>query len=323
MSVKYTYSISGDFPNQKVVVSNLSDEIHASSIVTALDYVNSSGPTCDIWFRSELSPADVATLSSVVASHDGVEDLDLESLPRRAEDNFLWVAINNFPRGTRQQLTGYGDNIANGTRGNGPKFKITGDTVGDHSVEWQFKDLRYIIGGTCEANIDTVDDDDTISFSLHAAGTSSTATPGAGNCNKYEVIPSSGMHIYVPTPSGGAVTVDLSAKRNANVNFTAAVPVPNATQSGWFNYNPLTDALTPNYTQNGQYDLYDFENSLGYFVHKIPVIRTGPMVLQVDNIVSTPVLPHWNYRVTYARAAASDFVVRWWVATGSYDIRVP
>jgi hypothetical protein len=323
MPTKYTYSISNDFPNGAVALTPLTREIHDSSITIMLDYVNVSADDCDLWFKADLSSGEQSTLEGIVASHAGVDDPDAEgTLAKREEDDFLWVAVNNFPRGTRQQLTGYGDDITNGVRGAGQRMYLSGDTVGDHYVDWQFQDLRYLIGGTCEANADAVDDEDVVSFSLRAPSTASTSTPGTGNCNAVEVVPSSGMHIYVPDEAGeGDVTVDLESTLNANVGFTAAVPVPNASKQGWFNYNVVSNVLTPNYLRRGAYDLYDFETPLGHFLHKVPVLRSA-MSLQVTNIVSTPILPHWVYRVTYSRAAASAFTIRWWLATGSYDIRV-
>lgn len=68
---KYTYSISTDFPNGKVAPSRLTQEIQASSISIALDYINTSGDDCDIWFKDVLSSGDQTTLDGVVAAHSG------------------------------------------------------------------------------------------------------------------------------------------------------------------------------------------------------------------------------------------------------------
>lgn len=74
---KYTYSISVDFPNQKVAPSKLTQEINDSSISSALLlYINTNDDDCDIWFDGVLSGADETTLDGLVAAHDGV-DLDV------------------------------------------------------------------------------------------------------------------------------------------------------------------------------------------------------------------------------------------------------
>lgn len=71
MATKYTYSISGDFPNQKVDSSRLTKEIQDSSIVATLERIDTDGDDCDIWFDASLSGADQATLNALVAAHTG------------------------------------------------------------------------------------------------------------------------------------------------------------------------------------------------------------------------------------------------------------
>jgi hypothetical protein len=67
----YTYSIQNDFPNHKVAPSRLTLEIQASSIVIALDHIETSGDDCHIWFKDPLSTTDFATLNGIVAVHSG------------------------------------------------------------------------------------------------------------------------------------------------------------------------------------------------------------------------------------------------------------
>jgi hypothetical protein len=69
---KYTYSITGDFPNDAVAIEKLVVEIDDSSITTALDHVETAGDVCDIWFDDALSGGDETTLDGLVAAHDGV-----------------------------------------------------------------------------------------------------------------------------------------------------------------------------------------------------------------------------------------------------------
>ena len=68
---KYTYSISGDFPNQKVNSDSLKNEIDESAIVTALSYINTNLDDCDIWFGDALSGGDETILNGIVATHQG------------------------------------------------------------------------------------------------------------------------------------------------------------------------------------------------------------------------------------------------------------
>lgn len=70
-SVKYTYSISTDFPNGKVATDRLTEEIRASAIITALDAIVTSGDNCDVWFKDALSSGDETILDGIVAVHSG------------------------------------------------------------------------------------------------------------------------------------------------------------------------------------------------------------------------------------------------------------
>lgn len=67
---KYTFSVATDF-TAGVQPTRLTAEITASSIVTPLDHIDTSGDVCDLWFDAALSGADETTLAAVVAAHDG------------------------------------------------------------------------------------------------------------------------------------------------------------------------------------------------------------------------------------------------------------
>jgi len=81
-ATKYTYSISQDFPNQKVDSDRLTKEIDESAIVTGLDYINTSGDDCDIWFDDALSGGEETILDTIVANHSGA------AIPPSAPDAF-------------------------------------------------------------------------------------------------------------------------------------------------------------------------------------------------------------------------------------------
>jgi hypothetical protein len=84
-ATKYTYSVSQDFPNQKVNPDLLTEQIQDSAIVTALDYINVTGDDCDIWFKDALSAGDKTILDTLVANHSGAptpaqtEKVDVEN----------------------------------------------------------------------------------------------------------------------------------------------------------------------------------------------------------------------------------------------------
>ena len=74
MSQTYTYSITGDFPNQKVNADSLTIEIQDSSISSGvLQRINVvyESNQCRITFDNTLSGADETTLDGIVAAHQG------------------------------------------------------------------------------------------------------------------------------------------------------------------------------------------------------------------------------------------------------------
>ncbi len=127
-STKYTKSISSDFPNQKVNAGRLATEIQASAIVTALDYISTSGDDCDIWFKAELSEGDQTTLTSVCAAHSGEpladpttdDGVPIVTIPARQSDGAILVseganlAGSEFIRASHNfadRTTWYGDSV--------------------------------------------------------------------------------------------------------------------------------------------------------------------------------------------------------------------
>jgi len=77
-ATKYTYSIASDFPGGAVNTATLTTEIQASSIITALERIDTGGDVIDIWFKDALSTADKTTLDNdatgpsggLIAAHD-------------------------------------------------------------------------------------------------------------------------------------------------------------------------------------------------------------------------------------------------------------
>jgi len=123
MAEKYTYLID-DFPNDKVDLNKLTEEIRASSITVALDYINSNNTICDIWFKAELSITDsTSTLPAVVAAHDG-EPLPEDESPKMPDGRPL-VRADTRPLESETYFTGAGDD------------QSIGD--GEH-LQWDFAD---------------------------------------------------------------------------------------------------------------------------------------------------------------------------------------
>lgn len=108
MSVKYEFSINNDFPKHAVNSTALGSEIEESSIIVALDYITTDDGTCDIWFKTDLSPADESTLSGVVAAH---QNPAIEEAPTMADGRPI-VRSDTRPLGTQTYFTVYGDSAS-------------------------------------------------------------------------------------------------------------------------------------------------------------------------------------------------------------------
>jgi len=70
-ATEYLYSISEDFPNQKVNPDSLKIEIISSNITKTFDYIFTRGDSCYIWFDDELSTEEIGILDNIVANHQG------------------------------------------------------------------------------------------------------------------------------------------------------------------------------------------------------------------------------------------------------------
>lgn len=67
---KYTYTLS-DFPNDKVDLDTLQDQVRASAITVSLDYIGTEGVDVNFFFKAELDSTDQLVLDNVVANHSG------------------------------------------------------------------------------------------------------------------------------------------------------------------------------------------------------------------------------------------------------------
>ena len=67
-----SYSIQTAFPNHNVSLDRLKQEIEQSAITTALADISTSGDTCAVTFKADLSPGEQLLLDDIVAAHSGL-----------------------------------------------------------------------------------------------------------------------------------------------------------------------------------------------------------------------------------------------------------
>ena len=122
MTVYYPYT-------KEAVPERLTDEILASSILTAYDHIEYTFPALKVFFKAELSTADKDTLDTVVAAHLPIP-YDPEADVLKTTDKRLIVKPSVRPLLTYGTYVGAGDDpFTPGDTGGGP-----GDTFIDHKV---------------------------------------------------------------------------------------------------------------------------------------------------------------------------------------------
>jgi hypothetical protein len=235
-ATKYTYSISGDFPNQKVDINRLTKEIRESDIVTALDYINVSEDDCDIWFKDALSAGDQTILDGIVANHSG-EPLPDAAKPvtidgaRFDKDGKQVIVTTPADSGAFTWYTSRGDILPPAlARGEGTEARITyaASATGIEIVELQFAESVYVHDGEINwKSIDEFDGSDHFSVYVKFDQTDVVVNPGStGNCNVID------GYLIIPAAGDGGWDVDLDA----------ACPIPSS--AGPWVVNERTEAIT-------------------------------------------------------------------------------
>jgi len=274
-ATKYTYSISDDFPNHKVDVNRLTMEILGSAIVTALDYINTSGDDCDIWFKDELSAGDITALDAVVAAHSG------EALPdpvtATTSDGRPIIQVNGYGPGKILYFTGVDDD--------GHYFRIESTEIGDTVQDAHFTGDMMLAGGFIKWNGGGFTD--TVDFEVWALATE-VEDPGSvgqpANCVCYAT--PYGFDIIIPNPAG-----------DKYVDGATAVPVPSSDNTGWWDLD-ANDDVVPNYSQKGEYNLFTGNIRLAEHINEFPIWDSGSVKLYDSNIKPSSLLHQWTLRVT-------------------------
>lgn len=68
---QYTYNVQTAFPNKQVDSDRLMFEIRQSAITLAVDHIDVSADSCDIYFKAPLSSIEEIALQQLVAAHSG------------------------------------------------------------------------------------------------------------------------------------------------------------------------------------------------------------------------------------------------------------
>lgn len=211
---------------------------------------------------------------------------------------------NIVPPGYLIYCTGAFDDISGGKRGEGNQLALKKTSAGEAEVTGRFLEHVYILGGGF--GFDAGNYDDWVSLEVSSPASAPASTPGIGNANKTSVGP---FNIIIPvTTNDGSHTVDGSTMEAGEINQSLS-PVPNATVTGYWNWDP--DAL-PSITPvadpanpDGDYDLFDGVVLLARQANRVPLMVGGQIV--PPTVKGKKILPHWIWKfVLHRENAAGD-----------------
>jgi hypothetical protein len=248
-STKYTYE-------KQVDAGRLTQEIQASTIVTALDYINALPTICDVWFKDALSSTDEDTLDTIVANTD---PNPLPS-PNETVDGRARVYNTVRPWGTRIMYMGQSDDISDPTKiGGGPVNKMV-HAIGGSDPQSMYLDFNTIVNDTyAYLFMAAIKDFQFDELTMVAVPRLTTTSAGSNtNYNTY------GGYLIIPA-AGNGTTVVADADRvlvavktredgtrppgywNADFNSTTKLfenitPAPDGT--GWYNMFKVEVPLT-------------------------------------------------------------------------------
>jgi hypothetical protein len=309
MGTKYTYSISTDFPHHVVDPSRLTQEVRESAIAAALDYINTSGDDCDIWFKAALSSGDEDILDGLVAVHSGEALPDVE--PPKTSDGKPIVLPCLFPPGVFMYYAGCADDPTNG-RGQGEQFHLSSDTAGDETLEFTFNDWVYLTGGDgqgCCAELG-----DWITFEVVAPA--STVTPnggGTGNCNLVDV-PNTGGTLHVIVPAAGNGTHDLDQP----VPIPAGKPNEKTGYWEWDWPDEGKGTVSAGEPGKAEFNLYDFQITLNRQLPKYQLLGDRTFELTIPAVNPGALLPYWKQKITLHNGGHTGLKVVWTIVCARY-----
>lgn len=293
-ATKYTYSINDDFPNHKVDINRLGIEITTSDITIALDYIDTEGDDCNIWFKDAI-PTSIGEgeLDDIVAAHSG-EPLD-DPVHAETSDGRPIIQINGYGPGKILYITGVDDD--------GHYFRIESSDIEDKVQEAHFTSDLMLAGGFIKWTGGGFED--TVDFEVWALATE-VEDPGSigqdGNCVTSPT--PYGFDIIVPYPSGPKW-----------VDYTKAVPVPTSDGDGYWDLDS-SDHVIPNAAKKGDYNLFNADLRLAEHINEFPIWDSGAVKLYDSNIKPSNLLHQWTLRVTVHNRTGSSIKAVFILLTG-------
>lgn len=201
-------------------------------------------------------------------------------IPPKTQDKKTMVRDSAYTLGTRLVVSGRGDHRTNGFC-QGTLFTKSHSSSGDSNwVEWQYNDWIEMGGGRLSFTGAILGD--FVKMKLFAPATTTTSTPGTGNCNEVN-------NVLVPAAGDGAKTVDLETSDQA---------IPLLTTGGYWNWSyPDTGRGTVSAAPNGDgnCNLLTVEYTIHNYVSCVPLLGDGHLNFIFPGIDPTRIIPQWKF----------------------------
>jgi hypothetical protein len=183
----------------------------------------------------------------------------------RQDDGKEVITQSPATEGTFTWFSARGDNIGAATRGGGNKFHLNFTGNATKEVDIQYIEPVEIHKGCVHwapvANWDFTDEW-RVSLILAAVTITENGT-NTGNCDRIEIIPSSGLYIIIPADGDGAYDVTLADACPTPDGYTKKTP----DNVGYWSVDKYwTEAITPQLDGTGEFNLYTFGNEM-FFCH--------------------------------------------------------
>ena len=239
------------------------------------------------------------------------------------DDGRLIVSQAMFPDWMNPCFTSYGDDFANGHRGDGTKFfaSFADGAPTSTILEFRFIDYIQMLGGTLRAYNGNIDD--YFSADVFVPGTDVVVNnTNTGNCVLLDLsqgaVPG-GLNVIIPAHNNGTHDVDITSADNPNVDGTSnqcilvtkACPVSsvdeNDNPTGNWDWNRHTGEIASAVPGQGMFNLYTFPIVLAKYINKVSVFtgNNSPFEQSMTlNHRGGPLLPHWRFRITMTRASS-------------------
>lgn len=283
---KYTYSVTSDFPNQKVDAGTLAESIRGSAITVALEYTIATAAVCDIYFKDTIGTSNETILDSIVAAHNG-EPAPSDSAKVVIEGEYrdrsgkLRVHQTSRKLGLRIMWTGVGDDVSSMTKIGGGESLSFDYHIGDTEPMVKYIDFNTMENETWlhEGYITWKDGDmDLLSLAM-VPWTVTVSGVSGGNKTIY------GGYLVMPTASGQGnyeVVNDLTIPNNGLVympNNDLNEPPVAYWDADYSTSTHKYSNIRPNLTGTGRYNMFSYEVVLAQFVRQIPLLASGFIAL--------------------------------------------